>query len=121
MTSNPRKIKMSKTFNTSLATLVLTTVAASTPAPATAGRFCTSQMKSGEATGMTEDEAKKAATVWWSSRAGAFGKNYEFWADAKDKTVNCHPGPHNTFKCIAAGKPCLPDGILPDNAPKRDL
>lgn len=93
-----------------------------TSAPSTAaGRFCGSQVESGEATGTTEDEAKKAATVWWSSRAGSLGRGYEFWDNSKDKAVNCHPGPRNTFKCIAVGKPCLPDGVLPDHGPKQDL
>ena len=111
---------MWKFINISLAALIFAAVTPSTPVSA-AGRFCGSQVKSGEASGPTEEEAKKAATVWWSSRAGALGKGYEIWDDAQDKSVNCRPGPRDTFRCIAAGKPCLPDGVLPNNAPKQDL
>jgi len=111
---------MLKIINTSCAAILFATLAASAPATA-AGQFCGSQVKSGEASGATEEEAKKAATVWWSSRAGAFGEGYEFWDNSKDKVVNCHPGPRNTFKCVAEGKPCLPDGVIPDKGPKQDL
>jgi hypothetical protein len=112
---------MLKIINTICPALIFATFATSAPGTATAGRFCGPQVKSGEASGPTEEEAKKAATVWWSSRAGALGKVYENWDDAQDKSVNCHPDPRNTFKCVAVGKPCLPDGVLPDNAPKQDL
>ena len=111
---------MLKIIKTSCAAFILATFAASAPGTA-AGRFCGAQVESGEASGATEEEAKKAATVWWSSRAGALGKGYEIWGDAKDKSVNCHSRPRSTFKCIAVGKPCLPDGVLPDNTPKQDL
>lgn len=107
-------------ITTRVIALTLAALAASTPATA-AGRFCGDVEKSGEASGHTEDEAKKAATVWWSSRAGALGRGYEHWDNARDKSVTCHPGPKSTFKCIAIGKPCLPEGVLPDNVPKRDL
>jgi hypothetical protein len=111
---------MLKIIHASYAALIFAGFAASTPAAAE-GRFCGSLVKSGEASGATEDEAKKAATVWWSSRAGALGEGYQFWDNSKDKAVNCHPGPRNTVKCIAEGKPCLPDGVLPQNVPKQDL
>jgi hypothetical protein len=111
---------MPKIFNASCAAFLLAAFVASAQATA-AGRFCGSQMKSGEASGQTEEDAKKAATVWWSSRAGSLGRGYEIWDNAQDKSVYCRLGPRNTFKCIAAGKPCLPDGVLPDNMPKQDL
>lgn len=104
----------------SCAAFVVMALAASAPTIA-AGHFCGSEVKSGEASGATEDEAKKAATVWWSSRAGALGRGYEFWANSEDKAINCHPGPRNTFKCVAEGKPCLPEGVIPDRGPKQDL
>lgn len=112
---------MSKILSTSFAALWLAAIAAQASAPANAARFCAASITGGEATAATEEEAKKAATVWWSSRAGALGEGYETWDDARDKSVTCHPGPRNTFKCIAAGRPCLPDGVTPDTGPKQDL
>ncbi|CAA2137854.1 hypothetical protein [Hyphomicrobium sp. ghe19] len=86
------------------------------------GKFCRDVVKSGEASGKTEEEAKAAATSWWSSRAGSLGKGYELWDHAKDKSLNCHPGPFGAdFKCTASAKPCLPEGLLPDNPHKLDL
>jgi len=111
---------MLKIIDLRCAVLMCVTLVASMPAAAE-GRFCGSQVESGEASAATEDEAKKAATVWWSSRAGALGRGYEFWENSKDKAVNCHAGPRNTFKCIAIGKPCLPEGVLPQHGPKQDL
>jgi hypothetical protein len=49
----------------STVTVALSAIAfASITSPATAGRFCGSQVKSGEASGKTETEAKTAAMVW---------------------------------------------------------
>lgn len=89
--------------------------------PATAAGFCGEKVDSGETTGKTEEDAKKAATVWWSSRAGALGRGYEFWEQAKDKTIKCHKEPPDKFKCVASAKPCLPDGQTPENIRKQDL
>lgn len=111
---------MLKIITMRYAAIILASLTAAASAEA-AGRFCGSQVESGEASGSTEDEAKQAATVWWSSRAGALGRGYEFWENSKDKAVKCHPGPRSTFKCIAVGKPCLPDGVLPDHGPQQDL
>jgi hypothetical protein len=83
--------------------------------------FCGASVKSGVASGKTEAEAKAAATTWWSSRAGALGEGYQNWDRAKDKSLNCHPGPFDTVKCTASAKPCLPDGKLPDEANKKAL
>jgi hypothetical protein len=86
-----------------------------------AGVFCGEGVKSGEATGKTEQEAKSAATTWWSSRAGALGAGYEVWERAKDKALTCHPGPFDTIKCTASARPCLPEGKLPDDPHRRAL
>jgi hypothetical protein len=83
--------------------------------------FCAETVKSGEASGKTEDEAKAAATTWWSSRAGALGEGYQVWDRAKDKSLVCHPGPFGTVKCTASAKPCLPEGKLPDDPNQRQL
>jgi hypothetical protein len=83
--------------------------------------FCGPVVKSGISSGTTEAEAKAAAMTWWSSRAGSLGEGYQVWNRAKDKSLSCHPGPFNTFKCIASAKPCLPDGILPDDPKKKEL
>ncbi len=101
--------------------LVAALFALATPSGAFAGKFCGERVESGEAIGKTEDEAKTAATVWWSSRAGSLGKGYEHWEDAAGKSLTCHPGPLGKVKCIAAAKPCLPDGVLPSDARKQDL
>lgn len=117
------------TFTRSIvATVVLTALAVSI-APIVAGmttsafaeKFCGPDTQSGEASGKTEAEATDAATAWWSSRAGSLGKGYEFWDEAKDKNVSCHPGPFGTVKCKASGKPCLREGLLPDDGKRQDL
>jgi hypothetical protein len=86
-----------------------------------AGKLCGATVQSGEASGKTEAEARAAATVWWSSRAGLLGKGYEAWDESKDKSVNCRRGPFGTFKCTASAKPCLREGLLPDDGHKQDL
>ncbi|MFT3731887.1 MAG: hypothetical protein QM780_10795 [Hyphomicrobium sp.] len=86
-----------------------------------AASFCEASVKSGVASGKTEDEAKAAATAWWSSRAGSLGEGYQDWARAKDKDLNCHLATDGGFKCTASGKPCLPDGKLPPDPNKKDL
>lgn len=105
-----------------IATVVLAAFAASAGlTSAYAEKFCGPDMESGEATGKTEAEAKDAATAWWSSRAGSLGKGYEFWDEAKDKNVSCHPGPFGTVKCKASAKPCLREGQLPNDGHRQDL
>ncbi len=101
--------------------LVAAAFAFAAPDAAFAGRFCGARVESGEAIGKTEDEAKTAATVWWSSRAGSLGKGYEIWADAADKSLTCHPGPLGKGKCKAAAKACLPGGVAPSESRKQDL
>ncbi|MBS0235307.1 MAG: hypothetical protein JSR99_17705 [Proteobacteria bacterium] len=91
------------------------------PSMGYADSFCKGAVKSGVASGKTEAEAKAAATKWWSSRAGALGEGYQDWDRAKDKSLICHPGPFETFKCTASAKPCLPEGKLPDDPDKKDL
>ncbi|MBS0269310.1 MAG: hypothetical protein JSS54_10045 [Proteobacteria bacterium] len=86
-----------------------------------AEKFCGPETESGEASGKTETEAKDAAMAWWSSRAGSLGKGYEFWDEAKDKNLSCHPGPFGTIKCKASAKPCLRDGQIPNDGRRQGL
>lgn len=111
-----------------VATVVLTALAVGAAAivpgvttSAYANKFCGPDTESGEASGKTEAEAKDAATAWWSSRAGSLGKGYEFWDEAKDKNVSCHPGPFGTVKCKASAKPCLREGQLPGDGKRQDI
>ena len=88
---------------------------------AAAGKYCGDPVESGKASGATQEEALMAAQRWWSSRAGALGKGYEQWDNAADQVVECTKDGRGTFHCKASGRPCLPDGTLPDNLPKLDL
>lgn len=92
-----------------------------TPTEVVAGRFCGDLVAGGTASGETETKAREAATAWWSSRAGALGKGYEDWKSASDKNLTCETSPDGPSKCTAAGRPCLPEGVLPENVPKLDL
>jgi hypothetical protein len=93
------------------------------PQLALAGAFCGDRVEGGWATGKTDQEARDAAVQWWSSRAGALGKGYEHWETATDKNVRCKESNNGdaSSKCIAAARPCLPDGVSPENVPKIDL
>ncbi len=109
---------------TAVCTALMVSAASIVPSMATsafAEKFCGPDTESGEASGKTEAEAKDAATAWWSSRAGSLGKGYEFWDEAKDKNVSCHPGPFGTVKCKASAKPCLREGQLPDDGHRQEL
>lgn len=86
-----------------------------------AAAFCGDLVESGVASAVTEDEARKAAISWWSSRAGAMGRGYEIWENAKDRDVSCKRDANGTTSCIAAGRPCLPDGMLPADQPRMEL
>ncbi len=88
---------------------------------ADAGKYCGDLVESGKASGVTQEDAQKAAEKWWSSRAGALGKGYEQWSNAADQALDCTRDGQGTFYCRASGRPCLPDGTLPDNLPKLDL
>ena len=88
---------------------------------AAAGKYCGDPIESGRASGATQEEALIAAQRWWSSRAGALGNGYEHWDNAADQSMDCTQDGQGTFHCKASGRPCLPDGTLPDNLPKLDL
>jgi hypothetical protein len=89
-------------------------------APAHAG-FCAQPTQSGFAEAPTKGEAEKAAIAWWASRAGAMGRGYEHWNNAADRKVNCREHTNGRFKCQATAKPCLPDGVAPENDPRIQL
>jgi hypothetical protein len=86
-----------------------------------AGVFCGDPVESGLASGATKAEAEGAAISWWSSRAGASGRGYEIWANARDPEVSCKEGGNGKFTCRARARPCLPEGQTPENVPKLDL
>ncbi|NOT72819.1 MAG: hypothetical protein HOP09_16535 [Hyphomicrobium sp.] len=88
---------------------------------AVAGRFCGKSLEGGVATGASQDEAQAAAISWWVSRAGALGKGYESWETAEAKSVKCEKAADGKSKCFAAGKPCLADGVIPDDKSRREL
>lgn len=92
-----------------------------TQEPAQAGAFCGDPVQSGNASGLTQAEAEKAAISWWSSRAGAVGRGYEKWENAEGAQVSCKEQPNKKIVCQASGRPCLPDGQRPENLPKVDL
>lgn len=112
---------MQKFAPCSVVVAVILTFAGTASSFAESGHFCGTEVHSGEATGKSENEASSAAKVWWSSRAGAMGEGYQVWANAKDKSVKCHPGPRESVKCVAAAKPCLEAGVIPKDAPKQEL
>jgi hypothetical protein len=96
-------------------------LAAGAPASAQAGKFCGDSVESGLSTGATQEEALLAAQKWWSSRAGALGRGYESWDNADDQALECGKDDKGQFQCKATGRPCLPEGILPDNVPELDM
>lgn len=93
------------------------------PTLAAAGAFCGDAIEGGWASGKSEQEARDAAVSWWASRAGALGRGYEHWSSAVDKNVQCKAENNGgaSAKCIASARPCLPDGVTPENVPKVDL
>jgi hypothetical protein len=104
---------------TAVATLALF---GSVPASqAEAGRYCGDPVESGTSTGATQEDALKAAQSWWSSRAGALGRGYENWDNAADQSLECSQDQAGTYHCKASARPCLPEGMLPENVPKIDM
>lgn len=91
------------------------------PPQAAAGRLCGKSLEGGIATGASQEEAQAAAISWWASRAGTLGKGYELWETAEVKTVKCEKASDGKTKCVAAGKPCLADGVIPDDKSRREL
>lgn len=86
-----------------------------------AGRFCGDPVESGRASGATQDEALTKAEGWWSSRAGALGRGYERWENARDRAMECGKDDAGAFHCMVTGTPCLPPGVLPENVPKLEM
>lgn len=90
-------------------------------ATAGAGKYCGDPLESGTSSGATQEEALAAAQQWWSSRAGALGRGYESWDNADDRALECSKDDRGTFHCKATGRPCLPEGTLPDDLPKIEM
>jgi hypothetical protein len=86
-----------------------------------AGKYCGDPIEGGTATGTTQEQALIAAQQWWSSRAGALGRGYESWDNADDQSLECSKDHLGKFRCQASARPCLPEGMLPDNLPKLDM
>lgn len=86
-----------------------------------AAAFCGDRLEGGVATATSEDEARKAAISWWQSRAGSLGRGYEHWETADDRDVSCRRDANGKVACVASGRPCLPDGVLPEKGPRMDL
>lgn len=91
------------------------------PDSAAAGRFCGDPVESGYSSGATQEEALGAAQKWWSSRAGALGRGYENWDNADKRAMECSKVDDGSFQCKAIGRPCLPEGMLPENVPRLDM
>lgn len=91
------------------------------PAAAEAGKYCGDRLEGGKSYGATQEEALVAAQKWWSSRAGALGRGYENWDNADDQSLECGKDNKGQFHCRATGRPCLPEGTLPDDLPKLDM
>lgn len=89
-------------------------------APAQAG-FCAEPTQSGFAEGLSKTDAEKAAIVWWASRAGALGRGYENWDNAAERKIDCREHTNGHFTCQATARPCLPDGVAPENDPRIHL
>lgn len=85
------------------------------------GKYCVEPLESGLSTGSTQEEALLAAVKWWSSLAGALGSGYESWDNADDQALECGKTKKGLFECKAIGRPCLPEGVKPGNAPKLDM
>lgn len=88
---------------------------------ANAGKYCGDPVESGRSHGVTQEDAIAAAQKWWSSRAGALGRGYESWDNADDQSLECSKDDKGQFHCKATGRPCLPEGTLPDDVPKLDM
>lgn len=104
-----------------LRTILFAIAALLIPGTASAGKYCGDPIESGRSFGATQEEALVAAQKWWSSRAGALGRGYESWDNADDQSLECGQSNKGEFHCKATGRPCLPEGTLPDNVPKLDM
>lgn len=88
---------------------------------AEAGKYCGDPVESGLTSDATQENAMIKAQKWWSSRAGALGRGYESWDNSDDRVMECSKDDRGVFHCKASGRPCLPDGTLPDNVPKIEM
>jgi hypothetical protein len=111
------RVRSGSTLKRSLSALLMTAAFASC---AIAGKYCGDPVESGLSSGATQEEALTAAQQWWSSRAGALGRGYESWDNADDRAMECSKDERGTFHCRATGRPCLPEGTLPEHLPKFD-
>lgn len=91
------------------------------PSPADAAQFCGQRLEGGAVLRPTEDTARKDAENWWVSRAGSLGKGFQDWAIAQDKKIACSKKVDGSVRCVASGKPCLPEGALPSDIPKIEM
>lgn len=90
-------------------------------APGQAAQYCSELLEGGAVTRPSEEEARRDAENWWVSRAGALGKGFQDWANAQDKSITCTSKANGTVRCVAKGKPCLPEGALPSDIPKIEM
>ncbi|PPD00338.1 MAG: hypothetical protein CTY31_04080 [Hyphomicrobium sp.] len=118
---NKYNAKSTYVLHAAAATFIFMLVQLTTVYEVRAARFCGDRVAGGTASGETEIKAREAATAWWSSRAGALGKGYEDWQSASEKDITCETTPDGPSKCTAFGRPCLPEGTMPENVPKLDL
>ncbi len=102
--------------------LVLAITAIAIPATGSvAAPYCSERLEGGHASAPDRKAAEAAAISWWSSRAGALGKGFQDWDIAADKSIACEPTAKGDISCVAAARPCLPDGQLPDDKPKMGI
>jgi hypothetical protein len=94
---------------------------AALPRAAGAGKYCGDPVESGTSSGTTQEEALMAAQKWWSSRAGALGRGFENWDNADDQALECSKDMNGDYRCKASARPCLPEGMPPEKAPKLDM
>jgi len=98
-----------------------TAVAVLMPVAAEAGRYCGDPLQGAERSGITQEEALIAAQKGWSLQAERLGRGYESWDTADDRSLECSKTGDGTFRCKAAGRPCLPAGKLPEPRRRIDM
>lgn len=109
------------TLSRAATAIVVGTLVSVFASPSEAGRYCGDSIESGTSKGATQEDAVEAAQGWWSSRAGALGRGYESWDNAADRALECSQDKDGEYQCKATARPCLPEGMLPENVPKIDM
>lgn len=89
--------------------------------PSYGAQYCGEPLEGGAVTRANEEEARRDAENWWVSRAGSLGKGFQDWANAQDKSIACETKGNGSVRCVAKGKPCLPEGALPSDIPKIEM